>query len=236
MSFQTFIAAPVDNATNVIKPLVPRLVELGKSNIPPAIGIVHAATNHLSAYWQGLPIVTPFLIGAKDIGHDYLLAGMFANSTKTNTLPPELLTRIIGRTNLIAYDWEVTQPRLVHWQAFNNIFRMISARAAAATNAPSQQFLAAASPKLGNTVTEITLTATNQLTLTRKSHLGLTAFELVALTEWLDSQNFPRTDLVWPPKFEKHPAPPAAKLLSRKTSTPAPTTLVPPPAVFKKTP
>jgi hypothetical protein len=234
--YQTFIAAAVDNATNTAQALVPRLVAACKSNIPPAIGIVHATTNHLGAFWVGLPMIQPSIAPVKDAGQDFLIGWMLPGAGKTNQLPHELLDRILGRTNLVAYDWEVTQPRLNHWRAMNNLLRFISQRPSLETNLPSQRFLLDAAPKLGNTVTELTVTATNQLTLTRKSHLGLTAFELVALTEWLDAEKFPHTDLVWPPEFKKRELPPGTKL-PRHTATPAPPAApVPPPSKFRSNP
>ena len=54
------------------------------------------------------------------------------------------------------------------------------------------------SPKLGNTITDATIDG-NRLTITRKSQLGLTAFELSLLTRWLDNPRFPSTTLEWPP-------------------------------------
>ncbi|MGH7950680.1 MAG: hypothetical protein ACREFE_02000, partial [Limisphaerales bacterium] len=53
-------------------------------------------------------------------------------------------------------------------------------------------------PTLGNTVTEITRTAPDELTFTRKAPGGLTAIELLALANWLEAPNFPGCDLRMP--------------------------------------
>ena len=49
-------------------------------------------------------------------------------------------------------------------------------------------------PALGNTVTEMTQTAPDEWTFKRKAPGGLTAFELVALANWIEATNFPCYD------------------------------------------
>jgi hypothetical protein len=46
-------------------------------------------------------------------------------------------------------------------------------------------------PQLGNTVTEIKLDNPKELSIARKSHLGMTGYELTLLTRWMDATNFP---------------------------------------------
>ena len=48
-------------------------------------------------------------------------------------------------------------------------------------------------PSLGNTVTEVTQTAPNELAFKRTAGGGLTAIELLALVDWLEAPNFPGT-------------------------------------------
>jgi hypothetical protein len=59
------------------------------------------------------------------------------------------------------------------------------------TNAASVRWLNTIGPDLGNAVTELSVTGPKQLTLVRKSAIGLTATELVALATWLESPKFP---------------------------------------------
>ena len=56
---------------------------------------------------------------------------------------------------------------------------------------------------LGIAVTEVTQTAPNELSFTRKSAGGLTAIELTALANWLEATNFPGCDLRLPPPKPK---------------------------------
>ena len=61
------------------------------------------------------------------------------------------------------------------------------------------KWLRNATPALGNTVTEVTQTAPNELTVVRNSTGGLTAFELFAFAHWLQATNFPGFDLYFLP-------------------------------------
>jgi hypothetical protein len=64
-------------------------------------------------------------------------------------------------------------------------------------------------PTLGNTVTEITQTAPDQMTFVRTAPGGFTAFELLALVNWIGAPNFPGCDLKLPPRPARlrHPHP-----------------------------
>jgi hypothetical protein len=76
-------------------------------------------------------------------------------------------------------------------------------------------------PTLGNSVTEITQTAPNELTFMRKAPGGLTAVELFALASWLEAPNFPGCDLQLPPPRRKLNHRPPVNVMSAP-ATPAP--------------
>ena len=75
--------------------------------------------------------------------------------------------------------------------------RQLDAQSAAA------RWLDRVGPTLSNNVTEVTQTAPNELSFTRKASGGLTAVELTALANWLEAPNFPGCDLRLPPPL--HP-------------------------------
>ena len=54
---------------------------------------------------------------------------------------------------------------------------------------------------LENTITDATVNG-KELTITRKSHLGLSALEIALLTRWLDNPQFPKPTLEWPKPAE----------------------------------
>jgi hypothetical protein len=61
-------------------------------------------------------------------------------------------------------------------------------------------WMIAVEPKLGNTATEITADSPAVWSLVRKSHIGFTGIELVALARWLESTNFPKLSFELPPE------------------------------------
>ncbi len=209
--FQTFVAAPYANPSNLIARLAPQFVALGKSNLPPAVGSIRATTNFSSVFWQGLPLVIPNLNSYAENNGNYLVFGLFPNSQKPERMPRELLEQIVGHTNQVYYDWELTENRLNDWRNLGQLFRIVMNGQTVSTNAPGQRWLIALGPKLGNTVTEMTVTAPNQLTLTRRSHSGFTGIELVALSDWLETTNFPTIDYRYHPRLPlpEKSAPPA---------------------------
>ncbi len=189
--FQTYALAACDNASNTLERIGPKIISsLGTNILPHQINNIHWETNHSRIVMSEIPVVTPFLQVQKDAGREFLFAGLFPNKFSKNTLPKELLAQILGTTNLVYYDWEITGVRLPQWQEMLSLAGIFS-RNPVPTTAPGQKWLEAIKMKCGNTVTEVTLTRPDELSLVRKSNLGLTGFELVSLTRWLDSKNFP---------------------------------------------
>ena len=199
--FQSFAAWPAPQATNQLTQLAPRLVAWAKTNaIRPAVGNILQLTNTVEVAWQGLPIIVPSLHPAPEPTGDFLMTGIFPAAPSNQPLPAELLAQLTSRTNLVYYDWEITGPRLVQWRQLDQVLSMLTPdklpQLPGFTAGP--QWLATLSPLLGNSVTDILLTSPQEFTLVRKSHLGLTGFELVALVKWLEAPGFPAVDLPWP--------------------------------------
>jgi hypothetical protein len=115
VQFQTFFVAPVQHVTNVLERMGAVLPSLVASNFfPNKLGEVRVSTNKTDIVWTGLPIIAPFLCAAPEPSGEFLLAGFFPSQLNTNPPPAELLAQISSRTNLLYYDWEITQDRL--WQ------------------------------------------------------------------------------------------------------------------------
>jgi hypothetical protein len=129
----------------------------------------------------------------REAGGDFLFAGLFPPVPRKEGFPTELLTLLKAQTNsnLLYYDWEITEERLLQWRNLGVLYFLASRQMPGGTNSPAQAWLTAVSPKLGNSVTEITVTAPDKLTLIRKAHIGLTGLELTALGRWLDAPGFP---------------------------------------------
>jgi hypothetical protein len=104
--------------------------------------------------------------------------------------------------NLVAYDWELTEPRMVQWRTALQLFSLAMHKPGWPRPGPATDWFNAilALPsthdrQLGNTVSELVAQAPDQLQMTRRSELGLTALELISLVEWLGSPDFPEIDL-----------------------------------------
>lgn len=190
--FVNFFGVPMDNALNVVQQVGPHLTNLITAYLPQPIGQVAMSTNKTEVAWGGLPAILPFVRAVQDHGTDYLIGGSFPLLKKTNTPPPaELFSQFAGRKNLMYYDWELTQQTMTHARQIWQQIDMLYQRTFLNTNAPSVQWAMSTEPLLGNTITEVTQTGPNELSLTRKSHLGFTGFEIVMLTRWMDSSLFP---------------------------------------------
>ena len=105
----------------------------------------------------------------------------------------------LDRTNLVYYDWEITSERLQLLPQLTQLALMITRHKQLAAQSAAIKWLNRIGPTLGRTLTEVTQTAPNELSFTRKSAGGLTAFELTALANWLEATNFPGCDLRLPP-------------------------------------
>ncbi|MCX6902310.1 MAG: hypothetical protein NTW03_02280, partial [Verrucomicrobia bacterium] len=157
-------------------------------------------TNLHAVVCRGLPIALPQLRAIKDRQGEYLVGSLFLPFVSTNPAPAELFRAVQGRTNLVYYDWEITEARLQQWCPYYQLTDMATGRIFAGTNAPTQRWLRAMMPLLGNSVTEVTASSPTQLTLVRNSHCGFTGFELVSFTRWLESPEFPKFSVVGQPK------------------------------------
>lgn len=201
--FQSYIAVSLDDATNAMGALQERLqTRWGGVLASHALGQLRfdEATRQLN--WQGgLPMIVPFLAPAADAG--YVVAGIFPMPPVPQPPPQELIAQIEGRTNLLYYNWEITEGRLVQWRLMDQFLSMLRPveKAAAGVPAPPMfpspmgttdlRWLNELGAQLGNTVTEVIAELPTSLLLRRKSHSGLTALEWVILSRWLGSPAFP---------------------------------------------
>lgn len=209
--FQTFVAVPVKDASNTLARIAPQLIAKFKTNASPLMGSLNYVPTNGVISWSGLPFVTPFAEAVSDQTGGFLFAGLFPNTPTKTLLPAELLARIQGRTNLVYYDWEITEERLRQWRNLNELTQIIADRELHTGDHPQEAWLTDVGPKLGNSITEITLAAPHELALNRKSPIGLTAIELLTLVKWLDSDQFPHGGFPWSlhPAKPLAPAPPA---------------------------
>ena len=185
-----YFTVPVANATNAMSKLSTAVPKFLYSTLPGPLGNFLYSSNKSELLWGGVPYIIPMLQPHKNGRDEYLFGGLFPPNPHT-PVPDELFAQVRGRTNLIYYDWEITEHRLIHGRMFYQLAGILNGRPPASTNTPSQRWISAIAPKLGNSATEITQTGPQELALVRRSHVGFTGFELATFSIWLESPGFP---------------------------------------------
>jgi len=193
ISFLSYGAVPLADASNCVTRLTERLMNEGNAWM---------ATNGMGRFLRAektnglvvsVPFMEPYLEAVTVGGSDYVLGGLLRQEPGTNSLaPPALFHEVTRRTNLLAYDWELTGPRLNAWVFTGELLRLYTFRNRLPPECASIKWFKAAAPKLGNCATAVTRTAPDELSFVRRSSIGFTSVELHLLADWLESPQFPR--------------------------------------------
>jgi hypothetical protein len=191
--FETYLATPVASATNFVQQTSSRLISLMNSNlIERRLGQLTWDETNTTLNWTGvLPLVTPYLTTISTNEGEFALLGLFHGPTRSTNAPRELFAQMIGHTNQVLYDWEITSERVGQWWNLITLHHMLTGTLFGSQNELAQKWITAISRKAGNAGTEIRLTAPNELTLVRRSPLGLASFELASLLFWEGAPGFP---------------------------------------------
>jgi hypothetical protein len=221
MPLQTFAAVPVPDARKALTQFEQKLSAHTNWQSHLMMPLTMEVTSN-RIFWLGLPFIVPSLEALHEPFGDFLVAGVFPNGPKTRPLPPELFMRL-AQSNLVYYHWEITADRLKQLPNLTQLALMVTRHRQLNAQSAAAKWLDRAGPTLGNTITEVTQTAPDELTFKRKAPGGLTAVELVALANWLEAPNFPGCDLRLPPPL--HPL----KLKRPRPQSPG-EPAVPPPA------
>lgn len=187
---QTFLVTPMPDPTNVVKELAPRLPAFVQAHFTNAPGQFLWISNRAEWLWSGLPLLVPHLRPEKAPNGEFLFAGLFPPG-RSNAAPAELFGQVTGRTNLVYYHWELTQERLAQVRHMLQLLDIINKRRPGSTNSIGHRWSREVETMLGNSITEVTLSAPKELALVRKSDLGFTGFELMMLTRWIEGAGFP---------------------------------------------
>lgn len=221
--FQTFVALPVPDADTALTQSFARLSPVfnGQQNPNEFFSPFKIELKGNRINWTGIPFISPYMQAVKEKSGQFLLAGAFPNSPRGKPLPPELFQRL-AQNNLVFYHWEITAERFPQLLNLTQLGMVLTQHRQLEGNSAALKWLQKITPALGNTVTEVFQTAPDQMSFTRSAPGGLTAFELLALGNWLEAPDFPGCNLKMPPPSErlkqlrmKHPVP---------TATPAPGT------------
>jgi len=220
VAFQSFAAFPLQDAANKLERAggwAPSLLGTNWQNR--GLAQIGWQTNLNEVLWRSLPFITPYLRPTNFQGTEFVMGGLFPAVPRALPPPAELLSQLDANPKLIFYDWEITQARLSSWHILSQLFAIIADKPQLTTNTAALPWVLTVGSRLGNTITEITADSPKEWSLTRKSHIGFTGVELVALARWLESTNFPRLSFDLP---YTHPPRSAGKLPRPAVDTPLP--------------
>lgn len=161
---------------------------------------------------RGLPWIAPLLAARTLKGGSFLVAGLLPLPPAAGEPPAELLAQVQGRTNLLWYAWETTGTRVVlppeqpggqpvtnlisrldHLRQLRQLLTLLDRDPRTVTLAPQfgvrlpgDAWMAAVTPSLGDTVTELVQVAPDRLEFRRVAVTGFTSLEMMHLLNWLD--------------------------------------------------
>ena len=190
---QVYLAAHFADASNTVSRLTDVLLRDGNAWLSAhAIGSFQAAPDGNGAVYTGAPLVTPFV--KLEPENNVVYAGLLAQSTPSTNgnIVPELVRELAARTNVVALDWELAGPRMESCLYLTQVLRIFCRHPQLVMNSPAAVWLNSLSPRLDKSLTWVSQTAANQLTVERQSTVGLTSLELNLLAGWLESPEFPR--------------------------------------------
>lgn len=224
--YLSFAALPAAGSTNQVAGLAPRLETLSREQLAQrGMGFVTNVAHTATIHWvNAFPIIRPFVSVSEESEDSFIQLGLLPvrRGSFTNPPPAGLIRFVEERENLIYYDWEITQARLDQLKSVFQLSTLLSEKPKMSATLPSDKWVTAISKSLGNTATEITRETARELKLVRKSHLGLSAFEIMTLAYWMGDEDFPlsrarlpflplRKDAGMPmPGAPRAPAPPKA--------------------------
>jgi hypothetical protein len=225
MVFQSYAAWPVADATNSIE----RIGAQATAAFNP--GLERTGGGELGWFpedktlrWTKLnPLMVPILQVAPETNGQYLMASFFPLNLRNKPAPNELFQHVLGYTNLVYYDWELTGQRLAHWRLLSGMLPVLPKKillppsSNSTNNAPPrprtkspliivENWLSGVTPMLmaGNTATEITRTGPAELTIVRQAPFAVNSLELVLLSHWFTGTGSPGVN--------RNLLPPAAKV------------------------
>lgn len=151
-----------------------------------AFGKIEVSTNLNGLVWSGLPYLAPVFRTVNTAEGSFLL-GSAVPELPTNGPPAsEVFWQITDQNNLLYYDWELTGARVQAGVYLSQLARLIFHHPQLGTNSASLGWFQAAAPYLGNCLSTLAPSGTNQLVFSRRSTIGLSALELHLLAQWLE--------------------------------------------------
>jgi hypothetical protein len=212
--FQLNYAVPARDVSGQLRNIEPKLrneiLRVGGANL---LGYLAWDTNRINLLWRGLPLAVPVIGPFKTNNSEFAVLSFFPTTRLQDRPPQELFGQIAGHNDLVLYDWEATPYRVTTWQQMYQLAEIATHRGLTPTNTLDQRWQTEVSPLLRDCITELHAMSPSQMTLLRKSSIGLSSFELVTLSRWIESTNFPALGFFPAQPRGRAPAKPGAKPL-----------------------
>jgi hypothetical protein len=190
--FLSYVAAPMSDASNFVQRAATCLMQGPNTYLATnGMGKFELTTNGSGVVWSQVLLTAPFLKSVSLSGGEFVCGGLVPSPLTNRPPNAGLLHTVLGDTNLVAYNWEMTGLRLDQWLHFGQLLRFVLHLAQVPPESASFAWLKVLEPKLAGCVTAVTRTGPAQLTLVRRSSVGLSAGELDLLADWLESPQFP---------------------------------------------
>lgn len=192
--FQTYVAAPLPMAGNQLSQLAARLVQQGNPWLATnGQGNFQGQTNPPGIIWNDALIISPWLKAVTVDQHDWLLGGLYPLTPgDASPAPADILHPVLDTPGLVYYQTEQTGTRVDAGLFITQLFRVVFHKPQLPPAAVATQWLKHVELLLNASTTEVIRASPRQLSITRKSTIGLSAFELHLLADWLESPQFPR--------------------------------------------
>ena len=202
--YQTFAAAPVPDAAGALAQVEARLQPvLAAANARDQfISPVSVLLTNREITVRGVPVVAPYFREVNEPAGQFILAGAFPNTPRGRTPAPGWLQRFTEK-NLVYYHWENTAERVPQLLNLSQLALVVSRHRQLDGHSAAFNWVQKSGAVPGESITEITQVAPDQLAFARKSPGLFTAAERFALANWLQAPNFPGCDLKMPPLSEK---------------------------------
>jgi len=221
-AWNQYVAGPIASPTQLLAKVSGPLPEAlaNHMNWHGKVAAVQLTNQALRVELRGMPYLLPFLQSIRSGETEMLYGGLFPQTVRGGPAPEALLQQVVGRTNLVLYDWETTGRSALWTNApgkpgprilTNSTGRLTQIkqlgqfwRVTMSTNntkvpvspsgeiwVPGWDWINAAHARLGDTITEVTQTGPSQLSVVRASQVGLNALELAYLLRWIENPAFP---------------------------------------------
>jgi len=205
--FLVYAAAPLAHADKVMPSLGAQLMQsMNPMLASNRMGHWERSANSDGVIWRA-PIITPFVQSIRVANNSFLFGGLSPYLLTNGLSPSVTIAEVLKGTNTVYFDREITGPRVEAWMYIGQLSRVILRRDQLSDNIASVNWFRGMGAFLAPTYTLAVRTGPHTISLTRSSTVGLTALELHALGDWLESPEFPWHPYSWVARLPALPVP-----------------------------